>query len=62
MINNLFSLNFGKNRIPTSLAADLKIDREKGITTFRTYLYRIFHHTVIKTYFEMLKSSENEKL
>ena len=36
--------------------------REKGITTLRTYQYWIFHHTVIETCFEMLKSSEREKL
>ena len=35
--------------------------REKGITTLRIYQYRIFHHTVIETCFEMLKSSEHEK-
>ena len=34
--------------------------REKGITTLRIYQYCKFHHTVIKTCFEMLTSSEHE--
>ena len=36
--------------------------REKEITTLRIDQYLIFHHTGIETYFEMLKSSEHEKL
>ena len=36
--------------------------REKGIATLRIYQYGIFHHTGIETCFEMLKSSEQEKL
>ena len=36
--------------------------REKGNTTLRTYQYWIFHHIVIETCFEMIKSSEHERL
>ena len=36
--------------------------REKGISTRRINQYWIFHHTLIETYFEMLKSSEHEIL
>ena len=36
--------------------------REKGITTLRIYQYWIFHHTVIETCFEMVKSSEHINL
>ena len=35
--------------------------QREGITTLRIYKYWIFHHTVIETSFEMLKSSEHEK-
>ena len=38
------------------------ISREKVITTLQIYQYQIFHHTVIETCFEMLKSTEHEKL
>ena len=34
---------------------------EKEITTLRIYQYWIFHHTVIETWFEMPKLSENER-
>ena len=37
------------------------LSREKGITTLRIYQYWIFHHAVIETCFDMLKSSEHEK-
>ena len=33
----------------------------QSIINLRIYQYRIFHHTVTKTCFEMLKSSEHEK-
>ena len=36
--------------------------REKGIPTLRTYKYWVIYHTVIETCFEILKSSEHEKL
>ena len=36
--------------------------REKGILTLRIYQYWIFHPSVIEICFEMLKSSEHEKL
>ena len=36
--------------------------REKEITTLRIYQYWKFYYTVIETGFEMLKSSEHEKL
>ena len=46
-----------------TLVKDKFDQREKGITTtLRIYLYQIFHHTVIETYFEMLKSSDHENL
>ena len=35
-------------------------NREKGITTLRIYQYRIFHHTVIETCFDMLKSLKHK--
>ena len=31
-------------------------------TTIRIYQYQIFHHTVIKTCFEIQKAPEHEKL
>ena len=34
--------------------------QRKEITTLGIYQYRIIHHTVIETYFEMLKFSEHE--
>ena len=36
--------------------------RKKGITTLRIYQCGIFPYTVIETCFEMLKSTEHEKL
>ena len=43
-------------KIPTQLEP-ARAQRE-GITTLRIYQYLIFHHTVIETCFEMLKSPE----
>ena len=39
-----------------------RIVREKGITTPIIYLYWIFYQSLIETRFEMLKSSEHNKL
>ena len=47
---------------PPKIASDGKYDQREGITTLRIYQYCIFHHTVIETCFEILKSSEHEKL
>ena len=38
------------------------LPEKEGIPTLRTYKYWIIYHTVIETCFELLKSSEHEKL
>ena len=40
--------------------AQVDMHREKCIPILRIFQYSIFHHTMIETSFEMLKSSEHE--
>ena len=57
----LYNTTFIKQLLQKRLTLH-KTSREKVITTLKIYQYWIFHHTVSETCFEMLKSSEHEKL
>ena len=53
-------IKLSKNSV-SSFRENLQKGRER-VTTLRIYQYWIFHHTVIETSLEMLKSSEHKKL
>ena len=54
-------LNINQNHQKT-YKTGCNIVKRKGSLLLWIYQYWIFHHTVIKTCFEILKSSEHEKL